>query len=155
LDEMLSNGVKFLLSRLAELLPFQLVTYGLLTALEKWIAIPTRTDKKVLISFLASLLQVVIRRWLISRQRKIDVRRRGARLPPALLTKKIGGLDVIQEMLGELKDGYMANVLTTYFEQTGRTFSMTVMGDMQVSDHHPPDTNELNRHRPPMIDPYD
>lgn len=132
MDEMLSNGVKFLLSRLAELLPFQLVTYGLLTVLEKWLAIPTRTDKKVLISFSASLLQVVIRRRLISRQRKIDMRRRGARLPPALPTKKIGGLDVIQEMMGELKDGYMATFLTTYFERTGRTFSMTVMGDMQI-----------------------
>ena len=129
---MISDGIRFLLSLLLQVLPTQLLTYGLLTLSEGRTSLSFNFISKVLISILASFLQVFIWKSVKVIRVERDARRLGAKQPPVLPSKRIGGLDILQDMLYEVEHGYLATKLTSYFEQVGHTFRMNVMGDTQV-----------------------
>src|ERR1700754_4792384 len=117
-------GIRFILSLFLQLLPVQVLAYILLTFNEQRLPINLNFASKVLLSILASFLQVVVQRTFRSLQIRNEARRLGARRPPLLPSKRIGGLDILQDMLHEVEHGYLAGHLTRYFEKTGHTFRL-------------------------------
>jgi hypothetical protein len=130
---MISEGVRFLLSSLLQYIPLQAVTYGLLTLAENRYSTKLRLPSKALLSILTSFLQIFARKGYRSFQIERDIRRRGARHVPLLPTKKLGGRDLIQDMLEEAEHGYLATLVNGYFVQLGsETIRLRIFGDEQV-----------------------
>lgn len=126
-------GVRFLFSQFLQLLPFQVLTYALLTLSEQQTSYILNLWSKLALSVLASFLQLLVRRSYRSLKIRGDVRRLGARKPPLLPSKRIGGLDILQEMFHESEHGYLATQLSKHFEQMGHTYGMKIFGDTMVS----------------------
>jgi hypothetical protein len=129
------TGIRFLFSLFLQLLPIQVLAYVLLTLSEQRTSLNLNFVSKVILSVLASFVQVVLERGYKALLIRNDAHRLGARRPPLLPSKRIGGLDILQDMLHEVEHGYLANQLTKYFEKMGHIFRMKIFGDTQASSH--------------------